>query len=493
MANPEHLEWLRQGVSSWNERRRRDPFNPDLSSEDISKKLGGHSPGDIPLISVDLGGINLSDADLRNATLQYTDLTGAQLHHAKLANAKLVGSDISGSFAMLAAFAAADLGRAKLNGAKFIRSDFSSALFAGADMKSALFWQCAFDGAHLCQADISAADFIQSRPWTARLFLPPNGAAIDTGLFEGEPIRRVNDLLDACRQINASHGDEATLYFRGESRCSWELRPSVMRAPDNGGAALRPAEAEMLDDLMTRQPDAFNGMDSALAQWVFAQHHGLKTRLLDVTRNPLVGLYTACIEHKHEDGRLHVFAVPRSLVKSFNSDAVRVILNFAKLPRGEQNLLLGKTQDDAHNDIFPPDATGDMSLEKSIASFSRAKARLCAIIRQENPSFEDKIDLRDFFRVFVVEPQRRFERVKAQSGAFLVSAFHERFERDEVLKWNRDVPIFAHRRLRVPESKKTSVLDELRLLNVTRESLFPSVDEAARAVTEKYLYRETNA
>ena len=195
MANPEHLEWLRQGVISWNERRRRDPFNPDLSSEDISKKLGGHSPGDIPLMSVDLRGINLSDADLRNATLQYTDLTGAQLHRAKLANAKLVGSDISGSFAMLAAFAAADLGRAKLNGAKFILSDFSSALFAGADMKSALFWQCAFDGAHLCQADISAADFLQSRPWTARLFLPPNGAAIDTGLFDGEPIRRVNDLF----------------------------------------------------------------------------------------------------------------------------------------------------------------------------------------------------------------------------------------------------------------------------------------------------------
>ena len=110
--------------------------------------------------------------------------------------------------------------------------------------------------------------------------------------------------------------------------------------------------------------------------------------------------------------------------------------------------------------------------------FVKAKAHLYNIIRQERPYFEDRIDIRDFFRVFVVEPQRSFERLRAQSGAFLFSAFHERYERSEILQWNQHIPIYSHSVLKLPQAHKDLALEELRLLNVTRETLFPSVDEA---------------
>ena len=97
------------------------------------------------------------------------------------------------------------------------------------------------------------------------------------------------------------------------------------------------------------------------------------------------------------------------------------------------------------------------------------------------------IDIRDLFRVFVVEPQRSFERLRAQSGAFLLSAFHERYERDEVLRWNQHIPIYSHSLLTLPQGQKESALRDLLLLNVTRETFFPSVDEAASAVTQQYL------
>ena len=93
------------------------------------------------------------------------------------------------------------------------------------------------------------------------------------------------------------------------------------------------------------------------------------------------------------------------------------------------------------------------------------------------------------FRVFVVEPQRSFERIRAQSGAFLISAFHERFERDEILKWNAGIPVYDHYMLTVSGKSKEYLINELRLLNITCESLFPGLDEAAKAVTQLYSER----
>ena len=88
--------------------------------------------------------------------------------------------------------------------------------------------------------------------------------------------------------------------------------------------------------------------------------------------------------------------------------------------------------------------------------------------------------------MFVVEPQQSFERIRAQAGAFLVSAFHERFERPQILIRNPDMQIYTYGTRTVPREKKEDLIEELRLLNFTRETLFPSLDEAAHAVIERY-------
>lgn len=52
------------------------------------------------------------------------------------------------------------------------------------------------------------------------------------------------------------------------------------------------------------------------------------------------------------------------------------------------------------------------------------------------------------------EPGVLFERIRAPSGAFLISAFHKRFERDEVLGWNAQIPLYDHVILDVPSGEQ---------------------------------------
>ena len=253
------------------------------------------------------------------------------------------------------------------------------------------------------------------------------------------------------------------------------------------------SERSMLVDLLTQRPGDFDNVRSALGQWVLAQHHGLKTRFLDITRNPLVALFHACEEAPGVDGRLHVFGTPPSLVKSFNSDTISVIANFAKLSRKEQQSIIGKDDPSLHQPPWPPKYTW-VQLRKFGDTVNRTTyaRRLCGAIQSEKPQFEDRIDPKDLYRVFVVEPQRSSERIRAQSGAFLVSAFHERFETKEILKWNEGIPIYSHYELTISGQTKKDIMSELQLLNVTRETLFPGLDESAAAITGRYRQESTD-
>ena len=363
------------------------------------------------------------------------------------------------AFAVEADFTGAKLLSAQLNDAWLDGAVLNEAGLPFADMRGTRLSEAHTVGTNLTRTNLAEARTLPPELLKAKLFFHLPLAQQGSGT--PDLVSGVSELLDVTKRLgdlHREHHEEVLLYFRGEPKCGWDLCPSMIR-----DESLRDSEDRMLVQLMSRRPEDFAGAPSALAQWVLAQHHGLPTRFLDITNNPLVALFHACETENDADARLHVFAVPQSLVKSFNSDTVSVIANVAKLSSTEQSKL------------FPEPGV----------DYSRVMARLYQLIRAEKPYFEERIDPKDFYRVFIVEPQQASERIRAQSGAFLVSAFHQRFERDEVLKWNNGIPIYAHHQLRVPGKRKRGIMEELRLLNVTREKLFPGLDASAEAIANQ--------
>ena len=507
MANRDHIAWLREGVESWNARREQDNFRPDFDGANLPALLQGQSydPGSIYL-GTSLEGINLQKAFLRGANLSGLSLVGADFTDAQLKGSSLASADLSSATLPLADLSdtvllMTNFSAANAAGANFSGANLSGACLDNANLRQAIFSRASFVSASIENADLrgavlAGADLSSTQPWRARLF-DDLGGVLRRPSSLPDNVRGVAELLEIADGISQHYStrsqeydiESPVLYFRGEAFYDWELRPSAARTPAIGQPDIRAGEGEILLDLMSRKPQEFSQMASALSQWVLAQHHGLKTRLLDVTRNPLVAFFAACEdppggrEFGGEDGVLHILVVPRQMIKPFNSDSISIIANFAKLPFFEQEILLGKRENIIRENLTKFGRKPPIGFYNK---YDQALVRLYHHIGGEKPHFRERIDPKDLFRVFVVEPAQSFERVRAQSGAFLVSAFHQRFEPNRILEWNDDIPVYDHYKFKVPAPCKQSILRELLLLNVTRETLYPGLDEATRAVMQRY-------
>jgi uncharacterized protein YjbI with pentapeptide repeats len=149
MANPEHLEILKQGTGAWNKwRDENKDVIPDLSHAEA--------------YGLNLSGVDLHKANLKHAILSHSVLNGARLNNANLGGAHLYGAHLNHVNLDAARLIAANLVAAKFNHASLVGANLNDAnlrdaTFADADFTATNLFSTSFFFTNLKDADFKGA------------------------------------------------------------------------------------------------------------------------------------------------------------------------------------------------------------------------------------------------------------------------------------------------------------------------------------------------
>lgn len=119
-------------------------------------------------------------------------------------------------------------------------------------------------------------------------------------------VERIASFDDFVERLAQPYVEDDRTY-RGVSRHHYELVPALGRMTQYDDDLLEDYEWRTIDEFRRRAKPLVTDPPADDWEWLFlAQHHGLPTRLLDWTSNPLVALFFAVAEDDEVDGAIYV-------------------------------------------------------------------------------------------------------------------------------------------------------------------------------------------
>jgi hypothetical protein len=255
----------------------------------------------------------------------------------------------------------------------------------------------------------------------------------------------------------------SSLYYRGHCNSNYILEPSVFRKVKS-----QKNEHLMFKEFVKERPEEFINEFSTLEKLVKMQHYGIPTRLLDITKNPLVALYFACVDSNDKvntliNGEVVVLSIPGKLVKYNDSDTVLILSNLCKLQ--------------------PKEKLFNTALNRDAFNKEENVGKLLWEIKREKPIFYDIINPKDINSIIPVKVKKNNARIKIQDGLFLL--FGEGLNKTK-LKIYPEWLISNTNKLFIDKNSKNKIRKQLEEINISKDTLFPELENTAAMIKRLY-------
>ncbi len=249
------------------------------------------------------------------------------------------------------------------------------------------------------------------------------------------------------------------LFYRGHSDANYILAPSIMR-----NNKWFNNESAMYNDIIINCPESFSKCNTHLEKLVEMQHYGLPTRLLDITRNPLVALYFACESNYDNYGEVVLIAAEKKDIKYPQSDSVSVLSSLPLFSRKNQEHIRDCALSSENN-----------------YEFNKKIPRLHHEIRLEKPAFLPEIIKEEIIDSFIVYAVKNNNRIVKQDGAFIICGLIENSDILNKYRLKED-----EKRVVLLINNKEQILESLDNLSINKAALFPEIECVTEYIKNKY-------
>lgn len=240
------------------------------------------------------------------------------------------------------------------------------------------------------------------------------------------------------------------LLFRGQANSNWVLDSSITRKKK-----LLKSENYLFQKILSLRPNEFHNDVSDYEKLITMQHYGLPTRLLDVTRNPLISVFFASnnLDEKDQDGLVYIFE---------NKDMIEPddpkVYCLMKIIKTQEINICDTCDDNVENCHY----------HKGNKLINLAEKKSKKHFLKDN---------------WLIRGVAKNQRITNQSGDFIFVGLGENSRKNEQLK------SLPSRYLVIDHKVKKNLLEYLEVMNIHGGTVYPDLSNMSNYLKNKEIYK----